>query len=753
MRDRSRTSVFAPLKAAWHDLQQSIYVGDRLNENLKSMTFVSLFTGVLGLALLISNLVFSRLPLGDTRVLMSFVTLFAGAGCAFCCKVLKRREIAILIPTMFCIIVFTVYAFTGYAEGTGILWSLMLPIGMCYFISVKLGILLSGYYSLLYFVLFYTPLGASTAQYYTDAFMQRFPLAFFSLSVFTAIAMVQYHRYVLLEIDYTSRLNAEVAKQTAVAEERARKIEEMSFQTIQTLANAIDAKDPYTKGHSTRVSQYSVRIAESLGWDPDRVSNLRYAALLHDIGKIGVPDSILNNPKRLTDVEYDIIKSHTTMGAEILRDRTMIRPAENVARSHHERYDGKGYPDGLAGTAISEEARIVAIADAFDAMSSNRIYRKACDRDYISGELEKGKGTQFDPEYAEVFLNLWNRGELDDILKKDAADSGEKAGVSSSLLQEVVEAFASQSAADSIDIATGVMSRSAGEGAIANRMQQEAGCFIFFDMDNLKKINDTHGHDAGDKVLRLMGDMLNQNGEDGLRCRLGGDEFLLFLPGVSSEAAESRVRKIISSFNENKVRDAHIAIATLSAGMVMTSPADTYLTAYNHADKALYHVKQNGKNGYSFYNDENEIDTTDVNRIVPGIRASGSYDGGLDVDYRHFARLYDFIENLEKRFSQPFKLVLITLEPADGSAPHTDEQEKAMYYMEQAIRQTVRGVDVLTRYSSRQYLVILVGAKPEGVKIAVDRMFRGYYKMNGSGAFSPSYTVADPEEAKKRDTL
>ena len=259
MRDRSRTSVFAPLKAAWHDLQQSIYVGDRLNENLKSMTFVSLFTGVLGLALLISNLVFSRLPLGDTRVLMSFVTLFAGAGCAFCCKVLKRREIAILIHTMFCIIVFTVYAFTGYAEGTGILWSLMLPIGMCYFISVKLGILLSGYYSLLYFVLFYTPLGASTAQYYTDAFMQRFPLAFFSLSVFNAIAMVQYHRYVLLEIDYTSRLNAEVAKQTAVAEERARKIEEMSFQTIQTLANAIDAKDPYTKGHSTRVSQYSVR--------------------------------------------------------------------------------------------------------------------------------------------------------------------------------------------------------------------------------------------------------------------------------------------------------------------------------------------------------------------------------------------------------------------------------------------------------------------------------------------------------------
>ena len=185
----------------------------------------------------------------------------------------------------------------------------------------------------------------------------------------------------------------------------------------------------------------------------------------------------------------------------------------------------------------------------------------------------------------------------------------------------------------------------------------------------------------------------------------------------------------------------------------MCTPADTYLSAYNRADKALYHVKQNGKNGYSFYNNETELDTTDVNRLVPGIRNAGSYDGGLNVEYRHFARLYDFIENLEKRFSQPFKLVLVTLEPSEGADAHIEGQEKAMYYMEQAIRQTIRGVDVLTRYSSRQYLVILVGAKTEGVQGAVDRIFRGYFKMNGSGAFTPSYTVADPEEAKQRGSL
>ena len=742
------------LKAVWRDLNQSIYVGDRLKANLTAMTFVSVFSALLGIVLLVTNLFFQRRPLDSFPVIMSFVTLAAGAGCAFCCKVLKRREIAILIPTLFCAIVFTVYALTGDLEGTGILWSLLLPIGMCYFISVRAGILLSAYYSLLYFIVFYTPLGAKTAQYYTPAFMFRFPLAYFSLSVFTAIAMIQYHRYVLLEIDYTDRLNAEVARQTAVAEERAQKIEQMSFQTIQTLANAIDAKDPYTKGHSTRVSQYAVLVAEALGWSPERVSDLRYAALLHDIGKIGVPDSILNNPKRLTEVEFAIIKSHTTMGSDILRDRTMIRPAEEVARSHHERYDGRGYPAGLKGTDISEEARIVAIADAFDAMSSNRIYRNACEPEYIKRELEEGRGTQFDPEYAEVFLKLLDEGRLDSILQQGSAESAGSEGSPSALLQEVVEAFAAQNAADSIDLATGVMSRSAGEGAIAKRMQQEAGCFIFVDMDNLKRINDTLGHEAGDKALRLVGETLQDGaGDKGLCCRLGGDEFLLFLPGADKEGAEKQIRTIISRFNEKKAADSAVSIATLSAGLVMCTPAETYLTAYNRADKALYHVKQNGKNGYSFYNEETGLDTTDVNRLVPGIRNAGSYNGGLNVEYRHFARLYDFIENLEKRFSQPFKLVLITLSPAGSADAHIEEQEKAMYYMEQAIRQTIRGVDVLTRYSSRQYLVILVGAKAEGVQGAVDRIFRGYYKMNGSGAFTPSYTAADPDEAKARGTL
>ena len=749
MHNTQENGFLRSLKELWSNLSHSIFVGDRMRNNLLAMTFVSLFTAVLGLALIILNLC-AEGPLKILRLVMSFVTLFAGISCAYCCRVLKNRSAAIIIPTLFCILVFTVYAFTGYAEGTGILWSLALPIGLCYFVGVKCGILVSLYYSILYAILCYTPLGANLGLYYNSSFMLRFPIAYFTLSVFTATAMIQYHRTARLEIEYTDRLNAEVARQTAMAEERAGRIQQISYQTILTLANAIDAKDPYTRGHSNRVSQYAVKIAEKLGLDEERIHNLRYAALLHDIGKIGVPDSILNNPKHLTDVEYEIIKSHTTMGSEILRDRMMVDKAEEVARSHHERFDGTGYPDGLKGNGIPEEARIVAVADAFDAMNSNRVYRRAYGRDYILKELRNCSGTQFDPAPADILIDLWEQGELDEILTQDAPEDPENMEASSALLQEVMAAFAAQNGAEEIDLVTGIMTRSSGEAAIAKTMRDYSGCFAFFDMDNLKKINDVNGHKAGDKVLKLVGDTLHANSENAVCCRLGGDEFLLFMKNVSAEEAETRVRAILSGFEEKKNQDPEIKPASLSAGLVMTTPDDTYIKAYGRADKALYHVKQNGKNGYSFYNEDDDefiVERVDVNKLVASIRSSGSYEGAMDVEYRQFAKLYEFVTNLEKRFSHPFRLIMITLEAEKGEPAYMEELDKAMYFMEQSIRQTVRNVDVVTRYNRQQFLVILVGTDPDGVRIAVDRIFRGYYMMTGSGAFTPSWSMADPQAA------
>ncbi|MBR1443836.1 MAG: HD-GYP domain-containing protein, partial [Firmicutes bacterium] len=150
-----------------------------------------------------------------------------------------------------------------------------------------------------------------------------------------------------------------------------------------------------------------------LGFDKKSCDNLRRAALLHDIGKIGIPDSILLKPAKLTDEEYAIMKTHVTKGAEILKNFTLIENVVEGALYHHERYDGKGYMQGLCGEDIPVYGRIIGVADAFDAMTANRVYRKQLDIDYVLSELERCKGTQFDPEMAEIMINLVKSGKID----------------------------------------------------------------------------------------------------------------------------------------------------------------------------------------------------------------------------------------------------------------------------------------------------------------------------------------------------
>ena len=154
-------------------------------------------------------------------------------------------------------------------------------------------------------------------------------------------------------------------------------------------------------------------IAKELGYSEEQCENLRKIAMLHDIGKIGIPDSVLNKPAKLTDEEYSIMKSHVIRGAEILRNFTMIENVADGALYHHERYDGRGYANGLKGEEIPLNARIIGIADAFDAMTANRVYRKKLDLDYVVGELKKGRGTQFDPKLVDIMLKLIENGTVD----------------------------------------------------------------------------------------------------------------------------------------------------------------------------------------------------------------------------------------------------------------------------------------------------------------------------------------------------
>ena len=181
-----------------------------------------------------------------------------------------------------------------------------------------------------------------------------------------------------------------------------------SMDVVQTLAEAIDAKDNYTKGHSSRVAQYSREIARRAGYTERAQSDIYMMGLLHDVGKIGVPDAIINKPGKLTDEEYEEIKKHPVVGAKILENIEDMPDLSKGARWHHERYDGRGYPDGLSSNEIPEVARIIAVADAYDAMTSNRRYRDKMSQEKVREEIEKGKGTQFDSTFADIMIQMIN---------------------------------------------------------------------------------------------------------------------------------------------------------------------------------------------------------------------------------------------------------------------------------------------------------------------------------------------------------
>jgi len=189
-------------------------------------------------------------------------------------------------------------------------------------------------------------------------------------------------------------------------EQKTRENKDLFLQVVSSLAAAIDTKDEYTKGHSSRVAEYARMIAKRSGFPDARQDEIYMLGLLHDVGKIGIPVGLLNKPGTLTDEEFAQIRKHSAMGASILKNIENNPKFEQCAMYHHERYDGSGYPSGLKGTEIPEEARIIAVADAYDAMSSDRSYRSHLTQDEIKNELELGMGTQFDPKFAGVMLAI-----------------------------------------------------------------------------------------------------------------------------------------------------------------------------------------------------------------------------------------------------------------------------------------------------------------------------------------------------------
>ena len=206
-------------------------------------------------------------------------------------------------------------------------------------------------------------------------------------------------RHIIDLVHLQKNLEAEVEKKTS-------ENQKLFLHVVSTLTTAIDAKDTYTNGHSNRVAFYAKEIARRYGYSEKDQQDIYMMGLLHDVGKIGVTDTVINKPAKLTEEEFDEIKNHPVMGARILKNIKEMPKLATGARWHHERYAGDGYPDGLVGTDIPEEARIIAVADAYDAMTSRRSYRNILPQGIVREEIENGRGTQFDPEFADIMLAM-----------------------------------------------------------------------------------------------------------------------------------------------------------------------------------------------------------------------------------------------------------------------------------------------------------------------------------------------------------
>lgn len=533
--------------------------------------------------------------------------------------------------------------------------------------------------------------------------------------------------------------------------ERNKDIERMTMQTITTIANTIDAKDEYTRGHSKRVAEYSATIATELGMSEVEVSNIRIIGLLHDIGKIGIPDSVLNKPGKLTNEEFQIMKGHTLAGAEILKDIDMIPGLEIGAKYHHERIDGKGYPEGISGDDIPYLARIIAVADAYDAMSSNRVYRRHLPKDKILSELEKGCGTQWDEEITKVMIKLINEDRLPKINPDAETELVQQTSTILSRVIDIAEDKGSDTS-DELDDLTGAYGRDKGKYAIQNAISKNGtGCIVLFDIDHFHRINDTDGFIIGDIYLKKMVEQIRGLSEKQIIARFGADEFVTYFPELKdAKEAEKLAEIFIDRIKNLAETDKRVSKFSVSIGISeVVTEKDKVMFLYENANKALYVAKQRGGNTYyshqalEYQNEEPSNPAADLKQLVEIIQNREHYKGGLIAAYPEFGKMYEFISSLAERNDMKVQIALFTVSQIKGAKASLEEQDRVMELLQKAVVNSIRNVDVITKYSSTQYAILLMNLSAKEVENVINRIMTEFLRTYDKNEFSVHYDTAD----------
>ncbi len=392
----------ARLKHVLYVFMADEFAGERLKHQYKMLQVVFLVVGVIAAVLGMVNwfqrryVVFVSLCLAYVMFMLSYHLVKKHANI--------RAATTILMFTVG--VLFTYYLIDASNEGVAVLWLLTMPNVAMFVLGFKNGTILTLFFQLVLMFCFWGPPHVSLHASYSEIFLSRFPILYGAMVLAAMLPSFSIKSMQLEANEHSSQLQAAVqAEHDAVSR--------MTLQTITSICRTVDAKDAYTHQHSERVADYACMIAEDLGWNAQQLSNLRSMARLHDIGKIGVPDALLKKTSALTKSEYEAVQRHASIGGIILQDLDLFENLNYGALYHHERYDGCGYPEGLKGKDIPVEGRIIAIADAFDAMNSDRVYRKKLDPQYILQELETGRGLQFDPELTDIFLARLKKSPVD----------------------------------------------------------------------------------------------------------------------------------------------------------------------------------------------------------------------------------------------------------------------------------------------------------------------------------------------------
>ena len=539
-------------------------------------------------------------------------------------------------------------------------------------------------------------------------------------------------------------------------DEKNNQIQKMTLQTIATIANMIDARDEYTQGHSKRVSEYSAAIAEKLGLPDEEIQNIRFVALLHDIGKIGVPDSVLNKPGKLTDEEYHLMKRHTITGSEILKDIDMIPGIDIGAKYHHERYDGRGYPEGLKENEIPFIARIISVADSYDARTGNRIYRRHLTEEKVLQELIDGNGTQFDPEVCDAMIHLLQEGKLEHISKQ----AGEEKEITDAtlILSRVIEKNEEKALENMrYDELTGVFSRRVGDQLISEAMESYDGCLMLFDLDHFRYINITTGFVRGDFFLRETVDCIRQMREDVLISRYGEDKFSAFFKNAASKEEVSRLaRRFYEKVGEKIQGNPELKDLSASIGIVIERKGkDDYSLIIKQAKKALYIAKQQG--GGTFHLHSEPALTTDKNhsgadleRLLTRINGDDT-PGQKYYTYPEIEQCYEIIQNLIKQYNYRVSVLLFTLITKDGKTVSVEERDRVMGFLEQSVTQSARHDDIMAKYSSSQRILVLPDISENECHTMVDKILKGFYKMYENKELIVHYDMTDLSRLQKED--